>query len=112
MDNKTALSLLHKILKSKDKNFALLDESFTPIKFVSISKIKDFVNEKEWRGEDEAGNSIVMLVTDTYLYLGAGENEFSARSSLKKVAYFNFDDVKIEHIEHYVGIKFPDFYAE
>lgn len=110
--NKDPLSILRKILASKDKNFTLLADDFVPVKFVSCSKIRDFQGEKHWKGEDRFGNVILMYLRDTYLLLGIGENELSALMDVRKIAYFNFDDVQIEDINKYLKIEFPQFYSD
>ena len=110
--NKDPLSILRKILASKDKNFTLLADDFVPVKFVSISKIRDFQGEKHWKGEDRFGNVILMCIRDTYLFLGIGENELSALIDARKIAYFNFDDVQIDDINKYLKIEFPPLYSD
>ena len=110
--NKDPLSILRKILASKDEKFTLLADDFVPVKFVSISKIRDFQGEKHWKGEDRFGNVILMYLRDTYFLLGIGENELSALMDVRKIAYFNFDDVQIEDINKYLKIEFPPLYSD
>lgn len=110
--NKDPLSILRKILASKDVNFTLLADDFVPVKFASISKLRDFQGDKHWKGEDRFGNVILMYVGDAYLSLGIGENELSALMDVRKIAYFNFDNVQIEDINKYLKIEFPPLYSD
>ena len=53
-----------------------------------------------------------MYLRDTYFLLGIGENELSALMDVRKIAYFNFDDVQIEDINKYLKIEFPPLYSD
>ena len=64
------------------------------------------------KGEDRFGNVILMYLRDTYFLLGIGENELSALMDVRKIAYFNFDDVQIEDINKYLKIEFPPLYSD
>lgn len=110
--NTNPLDLLRKILKSKDEHFALIAEDFVPVKFVSIVKFRDLMRDKEWRGEDKDGNSIIMRFIDAYLLFGIGESELLALKDVRKIAYFNYDDITIKEINKHLGIEFPEFYDE
>ena len=109
---KRPLTLLKKILQSKDEKFCLLDDYFVPFEMTSISLIRNINNEKEWNGEDKDGNVIKMITRDTYLFIGIGENEVSAIKNIKRIAYFNIPEINIEDINNYLGIKLPELYLD
>jgi hypothetical protein len=109
---KDPLSILRKILASKDEGFALLIDSFKPVKFGSISKLRDFNGERQWKGESLTGDTIVMLFRDSYLWLGTGDCEVQASKNIQRVAYFADGNLKIEEIAGYLKVELPHLYTE